>query len=57
MPVIYIKVRAIFQPNGSHIDFLLLRISHWICYDYVTTTTRLAVSVMLGPVGDNNINI
>ena len=38
MPVIYIKLRAIFQPNGDLIDFLK---SNWIGISYLNLEFEL----------------
>ena len=35
MPLIYIKVRAIFQPNGSRIDFFLLKWDHYFIFGFL----------------------
>ena len=35
MAVIYVKLRAIFQPNGCHIVFLLLKWDHYFIFGFL----------------------
>ena len=35
MPVIYVKLRAIFQPNGDRIDFFLLKWDHNFIFGFL----------------------
>ena len=35
MPVIYVKLRAIFQPNGSCIDFFLLKWDQYFIFGFL----------------------
>ena len=35
MPVIYVKLRAIFQPNGGRIDFFLLKWDHYFIFGFL----------------------
>ena len=35
MPVIYVKLRAISQPNGGRIDFFLLKWDHCFIFGFV----------------------
>ena len=35
MPVIYVKLRAIFQPNGGRIDFFLLKWDHNFIFGFL----------------------
>ena len=35
MPVIYIKLRAIFPPKGGHIDFFPLKWDHYFIFGFL----------------------
>ena len=35
MPVIYVKLRAIFQPNDGRIDFFPLKWDHYFIFGFV----------------------
>ena len=35
MPVIYVKLRAIFQPKGGHIDFFPLKWDHSFIFGFL----------------------
>ena len=35
MPVIYVKLRAIFQPNGGRIDFFFLKWDHYFIVGFL----------------------
>ena len=57
MPVIYVKLRAIFQPNGGHIDFFLLKWDHNFIFGFLclikpdsdrNTTLELVISQKRG---------
>ena len=35
MPVIYVKLHAILQPNGSRIDFFLIKWDHYFIFGFL----------------------
>ena len=35
MPVIHVKLRAIFQPNGGRIDFVLLKWDYYFIFGFL----------------------
>ena len=35
MPFIYVKLRAIFQPKGDHIDFFPLKWDHYFMFGFL----------------------
>ena len=35
MPVVYVKLRAIFHQNGSRIDFFLLKLDHYFIFGFL----------------------
>ena len=38
MPVIYVKLHAIFHPNGGHIDFILLKWDQYFLLGFLSLT-------------------